>query len=310
MVQRLRDFFAGLSSRFCALTGYGPSRSLPHYQPLSAQAQIWSKQLSEEGIVKIETPGLIKAAEHVEQHYFGNSQIKSRLGFDQAYDMSGSRYFIADRLYTDKLSLGVTVSSLISFQDPELAPLFMDPDIANMVNNQLRRQPFYRNHPLLEEIHYRGRRQPRTIIQFQDPGGFKRIVNYTDDFHRDSPNEITFMLLINDLSESDTHMEYVKGSHRHKVVGSAVGPFSEDADALSDDSQIFRCYGKRGDLFIFWRGGIHRRKVLPGRPRRILHVNLNTGENIGKTRESSATWHARSHLAAHHARMFERLVFD
>jgi dihydroxyacid dehydratase/phosphogluconate dehydratase len=92
-------------------------------------------------------------------------------------------------------------------------------------------------------------------------------------------NQITFMLLVNDIDEKDTHMQFaLKSTHEnHKELDRWN---IKDSD-IESKYEITHCIGKAGTLYVFQGGlGYHRAVYKPNSTRSIFHANFTTGHDI------------------------------
>jgi hypothetical protein len=164
----------------------------------------------------------------------------------------------------EDLASGLASWIEISILNPTVFKFFTNPRLVNLVTDYYGRQAYYRNLPVLSETSVRENYEQDATYKFHVDYGLKQV---------------SFMLLLNDVTETDTHMIYAKGSQLRTLPHKMV----QDRNSFPD-SDIFEKYemehvvGKKGTLFIFDAGnGLHRAMPVPGTRRRILHMNLTTG---------------------------------
>ncbi len=152
----------------------------------------------------------------------------------------------------------------ISFCDPALRELFFDPMLTGVIANYFRRQPYHRNYPLIVKTHHRG-------IAPANPQG---------TFHIDGGlGQISYMLLLNDLDEDQTHMQFAVGSHHHHVpYRNIYNRWANSEEAIEQTYTLLPLVGEAGTLFLFDAAhGFHRAVYRKDTVRIILHMNFSTG---------------------------------
>jgi len=164
--------------------------------------------------------------------------------------------------------MGLTFASNISLKDPLLAPLIFDPDILGAIQNFYKRQPYYRNQPFVQISEFKGDRHSNDV-------------DIQGKYHLDGLHQISFMLLLNDITVKDTHMQYALKSHKKIRVMAAVDRYGFPDESIEQKYQIVDLVGKKGTLFIFDAGaGFHRAVYKSGTTRKIFHSNITPGYNI------------------------------
>ena len=253
--------------------------------PASPKARGWLSTLRRDGIIRIEEETFREIADYVDEIYFaqmdrpdGASEI--RLPHPDLFvkDINPSKY----REY------GTEVGCSISFKDPRLAPLFFDPDLTGLLYNYYRRQPYYRNQPFLQKISYDGKTPPNTNF----------------NWHVDYVHQMSFMLLVSNVTLRDTHMRYALGSHRR------IRPVRNYPEGIVERHgfKVFDAIGPKGTLFVFDAGGIHRACYLGGTTRKILHLNITTGHHTAAERyDRLEPWAGLTAYPPHGRRMMEKI---
>lgn len=94
--------------------------------------------------------------------------------------------------------------------------------------------------------------------------------------------QLSLMLLLNDLDEKTTHMEYLLSSHKRKLFDLIVHKNFEqcEKEIKKNNYKIFKCIGKKGDAFLFNSTGIHRAYYILGTTRNVFHLNFTNGHNL------------------------------
>ena len=150
--------------------------------------------------------------------------------------------------------------------EPFLRKLFFDKDLMSLLKGYFMRQPFIRNNPVISRVNYTG-----------------KGLSPADKFHLDGGlHQISFMMLLNDISENDSHMEYaLKTNNQLLNRRNFLERHPANSSYIRDKYNIFKLTGKAGDLFVFDAGnGFHRANLIPGTSRTVLHMNITTGYGI------------------------------
>jgi hypothetical protein len=212
----------------------------PGYRPvaLSPEGSRCLHQLREDGLVAIDRD-FSRVADYIRDHYCAVE-----------HELPAT---------SPRRASGLQVSHAVSFSDRRLHEILFDPEICAIICNYYGRQAFYRDNPTVHK--------ERT-----DPGS-KPLISGV--FHSDSYRQISFMLLLCDLTEHDTHMEYAKGSHVHRQP--SYDRTRIDQDAVLREFEIAHVIGSKGKLFVFDTEGLHRGAYHRNGRREIFHVNITTG---------------------------------
>lgn len=251
---------------------------------ISGENEKYLKELKENGIVVIPPHKFSKIADHINENYI--SLVEN---FPQITE-SPFVYLVDDELNIDRIRLH------ISFKDNDLKEIFLSEELSGLIYNYLGRQPYYRNYPY--------------VI-------FNRASSDTKDgifqkFHKDRGfHQITLMMLLNDITEADTHMQYALKSHKKWVNPKHIRDrYSYDDKDIYDEFDILNCVGKKGTLFIFDAGnGFHKNVKVPGTQRNIFHANITTGMSIQKGRyDSRDNWDTLDKKPDHVQNMFNKIV--
>ena len=132
-----------------------------------------------------------------------------------------------------------------------------------MLCHYFRRPPYYRNQPLVQQVDSSENETEATKGQF----------------HVDNLHQVSLMLLVNDLGEGDTHMQYAIGSHLRDLRRGVMMSFEDYAAQVQDNSNVLQCIGAKGTLYIFSATGIPRANCRPRSTRKVLYLNVTTGHN-------------------------------
>lgn len=206
--------------------------------PMSSDGSRYLEHLRRDGIVAIDRD-FSSLADYIRDRYFAAE-----------YELPASSRLRAN---------GLQVSHAVSFSDRRLHEILFDAELCAIVCNYYGRRAFYRDNPTVHKEH-------------TDPAA-KPLISGV--FHSDSYRQISFMLLLRDLTEHDTHMEYAKGSHRHRQP--SYDRTRIDQAAVPHEFEIVPVIGAKGKLFIFDTEGLHRGAYHRGGNREIFHVNITPG---------------------------------
>lgn len=263
------------------------------YGRMSDTANGWYETFRRDGIIKIEdNADFVAVADYIEKTYFefmereGNSVFRNG---PLAFPWNDSR-FVQDSNKERYRSGGTEISCSISFRDPGCAPLLLNPDLIAMLCAYYGRQPYYRNQPLVQKISFRG----DNII---DNG----------QIHVDHLHQVSFMLLVSDVTDAHTHMKYCVGSHRRNVLKQGILMPLDKCKDLSEGYSVLDCTGKKGTLFVFDAGGFHRANYMANSSRKMLHCNITTGHHLGQFVDKKDGWQQLSEQPQFVKQMFKFL---
>lgn len=220
---------------------------------ITPDMKLYYKELREKGVVKIPDK-FLEIADYINNNYFDKPEQEITNWFASAQ--------------TERtIETGRTVNMNISFSDTNLQDLFFNEDLLGIVYNYYQRQPYYRNLPSLAKTEFTSSNRIDIQGKFHLDGGL---------------NQISFMLLTNDITEKDTHMQYALGSNNVDLPYN-IDRFSWEDSQIEKKYEIYDLIGKKGTLFIFDAGnGFHRAVYKTGTLRKMLHLNITTGHSISK----------------------------
>lgn len=222
---------------------YSPKKQYSDIK-LSERAQIWFKEFQENGILRIDNE-FLKEAQYL------NDEIFNKIPSDKLSerDIAGGRVYLKE----------------LSFKNPQLFRLFFHEDLMAMLNKHYQTQAYYRNLSAVINTSYNAQNNTEDIQGL---------------FHLDGGlDQISIMLLVNDITENDTHMEFcLKSTHtKHKDISR----FNKDQKEITNRYEITHCVGKAGTLYIFQAGiGYHRAVYKSGSVRKMYHANFTAGHDI------------------------------
>jgi hypothetical protein len=263
---------------------YTPNAKTPSVV-ISKRAQAHLEELREEGVTVVH--GFESVADHIENTYFSviegrqkdSSQTLEKTDLGERDDITNSEHY------------------RVSFKDPGLAPMLFDPDVCGILYNYYQRQPYYRGQP---RVIKNAMSKDITFEQFSK-------LEVSAKFHTDYYRQIAMMFLVNDLSESDTHLEYAVKSHKDRHSWKR---YSYDDLNVQEQYAIKHCVGPRGSLILMDAGsGLHRGAHKKGTVRKILHCLVTTGHYFPEEDEkmSVADWPALSNCPDYVRHMIDDL---
>lgn len=245
------------------------------------------QKFRENGIVQFDE-NYADLADLLVAKYFENPVVENR-------DLTSEDYLVNLHSPSD-LQAGLASWIELSMLNPTLLKFFSNERLIKLVNDYYGRQAYYRNLPVLSETSVRDSSAQDATYKFHVDYGLKQV---------------SFMLLLNDVSMDDTHMVYANGSHLKTLPHSMVSDrYSFDDEIVFSKYQLTHVVGKKGTLFIFDAGnGLHRAMPKPGTTRRILHMNMTTGHYmLIRKKVGARLQEAVSSLPTAVSRAFQRLI--
>ena len=186
--------------------------------------------------------------------YFADiaGQLKDRYARPEADYESANRY--------ERVFFGPT-------GHPLLTDIVLDETLLSIAAGYLKSQPYLRHGASL------------AVLKPADTMVLKHgVANGLDDWpwHIDTPNLLSFHILLNDSTEEDTRMRYAKGSH--KINRPASGIRSEEL--ITGRYEIFECCGPAGTIYIFDNNGFHRPHAVGNSMRMTFEFYFTPGNQI------------------------------
>lgn len=129
----------------------------------------------------------------------------------------------------------------IDYKSDFLRTIVKDTLLIEFISNYYGSQAYLRENPTIQ------------VLNKSDPALKKKPSKI---FHADGYRQISFMLLLNDLSEEDIHMEYCIGTHKKQQKTYDRRLLNQAA--IEKSFSIFKLIGKKGTMFLFDTEGFHR----------------------------------------------------
>lgn len=185
---------------------------------------------------------------------------------NKAIDEKSNQLYVRNRCEIDdeikkrKLEVGSSFHFDWSLNDPKVLELLTNVNIQKMIYNYYGRQHFLRENPYVFDT-------KRT--EFTN--------DITELFHIDQLNQVSMVLLLNDIDFNSTHMEIQIGSNKTHWD---YNRNNLDQKFVKSSFKTFRCIGKAGTVYLFNAGCLFHRALIKNNSRRILHCNYTTGYNL------------------------------
>lgn len=94
----------------------------------------------------------------------------------------------------------------------------------------------------------------------------KKITGHAAKWHTDHRDSFALMVLLNNISEKDSHMEFI-------ITKQYPSGQRYNKDISISNMDVKACIGDAGTFFLFRNGHyLHRAKILNGRERKTLHA--------------------------------------
>ena len=212
------------------------------------------KDFSINGVVKINYD-FSEFADYLMSNYMNKILNKEKTPID---------IFTASTSQIDKEENGLIVSNYLSLLDPKIVNFILNDKLKEVLEAYYGREYFLRNNPTLQQI----------IAKKENWG--------TSVYHNDRFHQVSLMLLLSDLKENDTYMEYLCGTHKLKFY-ETLHPEPDQSkfnEKIKKCNNRFKLIGKKGTAFLFDSIGIHRTIFKLNNVRNILHLNFTTGHNL------------------------------
>ncbi|QIE59920.1 hypothetical protein G5B37_10190 [Rasiella rasia] len=243
--RRIRNF--GPYHNYLKRKFYKPDEEFKNID-LSPTAKKWYDDLSENGIIKIED----------------TFEWVSDIFKESYFQQKENKYFLKDLVDDRSQKTGRVFAQAVSLEDPKLRDWYYNEDLFAMLAKMYQRQPYYRNQPMVQTYAVSDENENDIAGKWHIDGGL---------------NQITFMLLVNDIDTSGTHMQYaLKSTHDDNKE---LDRWNIQDHDIENKFEIMHCIGKAGTLYVFQGGlGYHRAVYKPSSTRSVYHANFTTGHDV------------------------------
>lgn len=160
-------------------------------------------------------------------------------------------------------SVNNLINHYISIDDVVIREFIQNNELINTLSLLFNKKIYLRNDPLIQVLNTS-----------------EKLTN--GKFHTDRFMQYSLMLLLEDVSENQTHMEYCKKSHKRDKFDFIIHKNFKECEKhiKKNDFEIVKVIGKKGDAFLFNTTGIHRAKYIFQSRRSIFHLNFTNGHNL------------------------------
>ena len=104
--------------------------------------------------------------------------------------------------------------------------------------------------------------------------------NLQTGWHYDTPNLVQVAVLLNDVTENDTHMQILKGQHRVHRVNLGQYDYNYSDEYVRDHCEIVQCVGPKGTAYFFEPNAPHRLFIVKNSPRYMAKTEFMPGNHI------------------------------
>lgn len=160
----------------------------------------------------------------------------------------------------------------ISHLDQTTFEVFSDSIIISSIGAYFNAQPFLRQAPSIFSI------RPSNNVRHTREYDISNSNLKTMGWHYDTVNMIQCAILLNDITENDTHMQIVKGVHRKHRIKSKDRFYSDEY--INDHFEIVRCVGPAGTLVFFDSNSPHRIFTVKHSLRIYIKATYTPGNDI------------------------------
>lgn len=151
------------------------------------------------------------------------------------------RDFIDSVISEFNIDYSVNQSIDIDFKSHLLNTIIKDTMLVEFISDYYGSQAYLRENPTIQ------------VLNKSDPALQKKPSKI---FHADGYRQISFMLLLNDLSEEDIYMEYCISTHKKQQKTYDRRLLNQAA--IEKSFSIFKLIEKKGAMFLFDTEGFHR----------------------------------------------------
>ena len=170
---------------------------------------------------------------------------------------------------------GNTKWTYVSFTDPVLMRLLLNDDVIKLVESYYGAQPYFRRMPFIKQTIFQAHHQPDISTVYHIDQG-KHFVGV--------------MFLLSDLTERDSHMKFLLGTHKfveNDFRFSPDDPRNQELDKqLERDYAVFPLVGQKGTMFVYDNGnGIHKGQMVLGTTRNVMQATFSRGDHEVKPKD-------------------------
>tara|TARA_B100001057_G_C22756138_1_gene913847 strand:- start:23 stop:847 length:825 start_codon:yes stop_codon:yes gene_type:complete len=201
--------------------------------------------------------GIVKLDENFIQfsNYINETYIKKLIN-----ETDQVNFKVIDKRGSDENNI---LNHIIGIDDENVRNFIENYELNEILSLLFNNKVYLRNDPLIQVLKTR-----------------KKISN--GNFHTDRYMQFSLMLLLEDVNEDQTHMEYLEKSHIRKSFDFIIHKNFKECEKYQkkNNFKIFKVIGKKGDAFLFNTTGVHRANYILNTKRAIFHLNFTNGHNL------------------------------
>lgn len=207
-------------------------------------------KILENGIIKLDN-NFSTFSSYITNYYIKNLLTEKK---------NGVPFEVFDNRGDNKNNL---INHFISIEDEIVRNFIQNNELKNVLSLLFNGKVYLRNEPLVQVI-----KTSETLTNGK--------------FHTDRFMQFSLMLLLEDVLEDQTHMEYCKKSHKRDNFDLVIHKnFKECEEHIKKNKfEIMKVIGKKGDAFLFNTTGIHKANYILQSKRSIFHLNFTNGHNL------------------------------
>ena len=163
---------------------------------------------------------------------------------------------------------------ILDIYDEKISELIVNPLYLSIMSGYYNhRQPFLRTAPVIKITSPLSKRVPTSEA-------LENRSNINCDWHFDTVNMLQIHLLLDDVTEKDTHMLLASGSHLSHRVNLTPRDYCYSDEYVSKKYEIVPVIGKKGTLIIWDSNAIHCANPIPGTTRLHLQTLFTPGNDM------------------------------
>ena len=217
------------------------------------------KNLSNKEIIEISAAKLKKYGTVILNQYFSES-VLSRFEEEYKSNFEELNYQPADSYSnSDKLPLS-----------KNLADLWFDEIVINIIEKYIKRLPFARSYPMIQST------TPKHTDLENDR--VKSETKFPDRWHLDHSTLVQAAIYFTDVEEGDSHTQVLCGSHTYPNVTNPINLSNEYIK--KNNLTVKKCFGKRGSVQIHCGNVFHRFQAKQNTTRTWIKFEYSSGNNL------------------------------
>ena len=184
-----------------------------------------------------------------------------------------------DNIKSKAKDKNVNIGKRLTIND-ELLNIWLDSLLMKFIKNFYGKDFFARNYPNINYVNVKEHVSSKLYYknQVKKEIGFVNglSISLADHWHVDHSVLLNVHVILDDLSENDTCMEYIPYSHNYANM--AV-PYSDEVVSSLNINPI-KCVGKKGTVYMHQGNTMHRLNPKVNSNRLLLHFEFTAGSNV------------------------------